>query len=49
MALIHVEEFRTEDGRTYVLEYRDHGDGDRDYFLTTPDGRKQRAERRLVR
>lgn len=49
MPLIHRERFTDERGDTYVLERRDHGDGDVDYYLRLPDGRTTRVRRELVR
>lgn len=48
MALIHRERFTNSVGQTYELERRDHGDGDVDYYLTGPDGRRHLVRRELV-
>lgn len=49
MALVNRERFTDERGEVYVLERRDHGDGDVDYYLSLPDGRTTKVRRELVR
>jgi hypothetical protein len=44
----HEERFIGPDGRAWVLERRDFGDGDVDYYLTEPDGRTTKVRRELV-
>lgn len=47
--LRHEERFVSPDGRTWLLERQDFGDGDVDYYLTDPDGTRRKVRRELIR